>query len=80
MSTQSNQPEIPPPSGRRGHFGEQLGLTQGLGGARHQARRQLRRVFERNLGRSSRIGIARGLNRLWTKGGIQYAPADPVNG
>ena len=31
-------------------------------------------VFERNVGIGSRLGISRGLNRLWTKGGIQYAP------
>jgi len=31
-------------------------------------------VFERNVGSGSRLGISRGLNRLWTKGGIQYAP------
>ena len=31
-------------------------------------------VFERNVGASSKLGISRGLNRLWTKGGIQYAP------
>jgi general L-amino acid transport system substrate-binding protein len=31
-------------------------------------------IFERNVGASSKLGISRGLNRLWTKGGIQYAP------
>ena len=31
-------------------------------------------MFERNVGTSSKLGISRGLNRLWTKGGIQYAP------
>ena len=31
-------------------------------------------IFERNLGASSRIGLARGLNRLWTDGGLMYAP------
>jgi general L-amino acid transport system substrate-binding protein len=31
-------------------------------------------VFERNVGTGSALGISRGLNRLWTKGGIQYAP------
>ncbi len=30
--------------------------------------------FERNVGTGSKLGISRGLNRLWTKGGIQYAP------
>jgi general L-amino acid transport system substrate-binding protein len=31
-------------------------------------------VFERNLGQSSPLKIERGLNALWTKGGLQYAP------
>ena len=30
--------------------------------------------FERNVGAGSPLKIARGLNALWTKGGIQYAP------
>jgi general L-amino acid transport system substrate-binding protein len=30
--------------------------------------------FERNVGMGSKLKIARGLNALWTKGGIQYAP------
>ena len=31
-------------------------------------------VFEKNIGQGSPLKIARGLNQLWTKGGIQYAP------
>jgi general L-amino acid transport system substrate-binding protein len=31
-------------------------------------------VFERNIGQDSPLKIARGLNALWTKGGILYAP------
>jgi general L-amino acid transport system substrate-binding protein len=30
--------------------------------------------FERNLGSGSTLGIARGLNALWSAGGLQYAP------
>jgi general L-amino acid transport system substrate-binding protein len=30
-------------------------------------------VFERNVGKGSALGISRGLNALWTNGGIQYA-------
>ena len=29
---------------------------------------------ERNLGRGSALGIERGLNHLWTRGGLMYAP------
>lgn len=31
-------------------------------------------IYERNFGGQSRIKIGRGLNRLWTKGGLLYAP------
>jgi general L-amino acid transport system substrate-binding protein len=31
-------------------------------------------LFERNIGASTPLGIARGQNALWTKGGLQYAP------
>jgi general L-amino acid transport system substrate-binding protein len=31
-------------------------------------------IFEANLGTSTAIGLARGLNALWTQGGLQYAP------
>lgn len=31
-------------------------------------------AFERNVGMGSPLGIARGLNALWTNGGLQYAP------
>ena len=31
-------------------------------------------VFDRNVGKGSPLKIERGLNALWTKGGLQYAP------
>jgi general L-amino acid transport system substrate-binding protein len=31
-------------------------------------------VFERNIGQGSPLKIVRGLNALWTKGGLQYGP------
>jgi general L-amino acid transport system substrate-binding protein len=31
-------------------------------------------IFEANIGESTPIGLARGLNALWTQGGLQYAP------
>ena len=30
--------------------------------------------FDRNVGAGSKLQIARGLNKLWNQGGIQYAP------
>ena len=31
-------------------------------------------MFDRNVGAKSTLKIPRGLNALWNKGGIQYAP------
>ena len=31
-------------------------------------------IFEANIGSATPIGLARGLNALWTQGGLQYAP------
>jgi general L-amino acid transport system substrate-binding protein len=31
-------------------------------------------VFERNVGVNTKLGIARGLNALWTDGGLMYSP------
>jgi general L-amino acid transport system substrate-binding protein len=31
-------------------------------------------VFNRNVGAGSELKIDRGLNALWNKGGLQYAP------
>jgi general L-amino acid transport system substrate-binding protein len=31
-------------------------------------------IFDRNVGRSSPIGLDRGVNALWTAGGLMYAP------
>jgi len=31
-------------------------------------------VFERNVGTKTPLGIPRGINQLWSAGGIMYAP------
>jgi general L-amino acid transport system substrate-binding protein len=31
-------------------------------------------LYDRNVGAGSPLGIERGLNRLWTDGGLMYAP------
>ncbi len=60
--------------GREGNFGEQLGLTNDwvVHIVRHVG--NYGEVFDRNLGDGSPLKIERGLNALWTKGGLQYAP------
>ncbi|MCW2242082.1 type 2 periplasmic-binding domain-containing protein [Azospirillum canadense] len=31
-------------------------------------------IYDRNLGKGTRLGMERGLNALWTQGGLMYAP------
>jgi general L-amino acid transport system substrate-binding protein len=70
----SNMPEVKRLVGTEGNFGEQIGLTKDwvVRIMRHVG--NYGEVFDRNVGTGSKLGISRGLNRLWTKGGIQYAP------
>jgi general L-amino acid transport system substrate-binding protein len=70
----SKQPEVRRLLGVDGTYGTQLGLTRDwvVRIVKHVG--NYGEVFERNVGTGSKLGISRGLNRLWTKGGIQYAP------
>jgi general L-amino acid transport system substrate-binding protein len=70
----SNLPEIRRLLGVEGNFGEQLGLSKDWVVRILKQSGNYAEVFDRNLGPGSRLGISRGVNRLWTKGGIQYAP------
>ncbi|MFO1162323.1 MAG: amino acid ABC transporter substrate-binding protein [Reyranellaceae bacterium] len=61
-----------------------LGVTPGMGKALRVDEKWLYNIvkqvgnygesFERNLGQGSPLKIDRGLNNLWNKGGLQYAP------
>jgi general L-amino acid transport system substrate-binding protein len=70
----STNPEIRRVLGVEGNNGEALGLTKDwvVRIVRHVG--NYGEVFDRNVGPSTRLGIARGLNALWNKGGLQYAP------
>jgi general L-amino acid transport system substrate-binding protein len=73
-ATKSSLPEVRRLLGVEGNFGEQIGLTKDWAVRIVKHVGNYGEVFERNVGSGSRLGISRGLNRLWTKGGIQYAP------
>ncbi|HEY8441755.1 MAG TPA: amino acid ABC transporter substrate-binding protein [Xanthobacteraceae bacterium] len=70
----SNQPEVRRLLGLEGNFGEQLGLSKDWVVRIVRQVGNYGEVFDRNVGAGSKLNISRGLNRLWTKGGIQYAP------
>jgi general L-amino acid transport system substrate-binding protein len=73
-AVKSAQPEIKRLVGTEGVYGEQLGLTKDWVVRIVKQVGNYGEVFDRNVGTGSKLGITRGLNRLWTKGGIQYAP------
>jgi general L-amino acid transport system substrate-binding protein len=60
--------------GADGTFGEAIGLTNDWAANLIKAVGNYGEIFDRNVGAGSKLGIARGLNALWSKGGIQYAP------
>ena len=70
----STNPEIKRFVGTEGNFGEQLGLPKDWAVQIIKQVGNYGESFERNVGMSSPLKIERGLNKLWTKGGIQYAP------
>ena len=60
--------------GVEGDFGKGLGLSADWAYRIVKAVGNYGEVFERNVGAGSPIKIKRGLNALWSKGGLQYAP------
>jgi general L-amino acid transport system substrate-binding protein len=70
----SDNPEIKRLLGTENNFGEQFGLTKDWAYRIIKHVGNYGEIFERNLGQGSLLKITRGLNALWTKGGIQYAP------
>ena len=70
----SENPEIRRLLGLEGDFGKGLGLTNDWAYRIIKAVGNYGESFDRNLGDGSPIKIKRGLNALWTKGGLQYAP------
>ncbi len=67
-------PDVKRLVGTEGNYGEQLGLTKDWAVRIIKHVGNYGEVFERNVGQGSPLKITRGLNNLWTKGGLQYAP------
>jgi general L-amino acid transport system substrate-binding protein len=70
----STNPAIKRFVGTDGSYGEQIGLTKDWAVRIVKLVGNYGESFDRNVGAGSPLKIARGLNRLWDKGGIQYAP------
>ena len=70
----ATNPDIKRFVGTEGNYGEQLGLSKDWAVKIIKQVGNYGESFERNVGQGSPLKISRGLNALWTKGGIQYAP------
>ncbi len=70
----STNPDVKRFVGTEGNYGEQLGLAKDWAVNIVKQVGNYGEVFDRNVGADSPLKIDRGLNKLWNKGGIQYAP------
>ena len=70
----SDKPDIKRLLGTDSNMGEQLGVSKDWVVKIIKATGNYGESFERNVGSGSPLQIARGLNKLWNQGGLQYAP------
>jgi general L-amino acid transport system substrate-binding protein len=60
--------------GSEANYGNLIGATDDMGLRVIAAVGNYGEMYERNVGRDSPLKIERGLNRLWSEGGLLYAP------
>ena len=68
----SDNPAIQRLLGVTGDFGKAMGVSKEWAYNAIEAVGNYGEIFERNVGKDSPLKISRGVNRLWTDGGIQY--------
>ncbi|HUL67021.1 MAG TPA: amino acid ABC transporter substrate-binding protein [Burkholderiaceae bacterium] len=74
MATDSQDPVVMRLTGKSEDMGKLLGLEKDWLVNAIKAVGNYGEIFERNVGPKSALGVPRGLNNLWNKGGIMYAP------
>jgi general L-amino acid transport system substrate-binding protein len=74
MAAGTNNPEINRILGTEGELGAMLGLDKDWAMRIIKSVGNYAEVFEKNIGESTPIGLARGLNAQWTNGGLLYSP------
>ncbi|MFV2051740.1 amino acid ABC transporter substrate-binding protein [Aliiroseovarius sp. YM-037] len=74
MASGTNNPEINRMLGTEGNLGEMLGLEAEWAQRAIAVNGNYGEIFEKFIGESTPIGLARGLNAQWTDGGLLYAP------
>lgn len=70
----SEKPDIKRLLGTEGNYGERIGLTTDWAARVVRLVGNYGEVYERTVGVGSALAIPRGINQLWSKGGILYAP------
>ncbi len=70
----SKDPEVLRLLGVEGSQGKELGLDKQWAYNIIKSVGNYGEIFERNIGVNTPIGLERGLNDLWTRGGLQYSP------
>ena len=70
----SDNPEVRRVLGSDGDHGTTMGLTEDWAYNAISQVGNYGEMFERNVGLNTPLQIARGLNDLWSRGGLQYAP------
>jgi general L-amino acid transport system substrate-binding protein len=70
----STKPDVKRLLGTEGNYGEKMGLTTDWAARVIRLVGNYGEVYERTVGVGSALGIPRGINQLWSKGGILYAP------
>jgi len=74
MAAGTDNPEINRLLGSEGDLGKMIGLDKAWAWRAIKAVGNYGEVFEKHIGAKTPIGLERGLNALWTKGGILYSP------
>jgi len=74
LASSSKDPNVRRLLGLEGVKGKGLGLRDTWAASIIKQVGNYSEAFERNVGQGSALTISRGLNALWSKGGIQYAP------
>ena len=74
LSAGTNNPEVNRLLGTEGDLGAMLGLDADWAERAIAANGNYGEIFATNIGESTPIGLARGLNAQWTDGGLLYSP------
>ncbi len=74
LSKGTNNPEINRILGTEGDLGAMFGLDKQWAYRAIKANGNFGEIFEKNIGENTPLGLSRGLNALWTNGGLIYSP------